>query len=32
VDEAWQMVAADEMPDAKTQIALAWCRSARGGE
>jgi ADP-ribose diphosphatase len=27
VDEAWQLVACDQMPDAKTQIALAWARS-----
>ena len=31
VAEAWAMVERDEMPDAKTQIALAWCRSARDG-
>ena len=28
VDEAWQLVTRDELPDAKTQIALAW---AQGG-
>ena len=27
VDEAWAMVERDEIPDAKTQIALAWARS-----
>jgi ADP-ribose pyrophosphatase len=27
VEEAWRMVVADEIPDAKTQIALAWVRS-----
>ncbi len=27
VDEAWAMVERDELPDAKTQIALAWARS-----
>ncbi len=26
VDEAWQLVTKDELPDAKTQIALAWAR------
>ena len=26
VDEAWRLVVADELPDAKTQIALAWAR------
>jgi len=29
LDEAWAMVERDEIPDAKTQIALAWCRSSR---
>jgi ADP-ribose pyrophosphatase len=29
VDEAWQMVVTDELPDAKTQIALAWTRQTR---
>ncbi len=28
VDEAWQLVTRGELPDAKTQIALAWARSA----
>lgn len=27
LDEAWRLVTADEIPDAKTQIALAWARS-----
>ena len=27
VDEAWAMVERNELPDAKTQIALAWARS-----
>jgi ADP-ribose pyrophosphatase len=27
VEEAWRMVVADELPDAKTQIALGWARS-----
>jgi ADP-ribose diphosphatase len=27
LNEAWAMVELDELPDAKTQIALAWCRS-----
>ncbi len=27
VDEAWRLIAADELPDAKTQIALAWVRA-----
>jgi ADP-ribose pyrophosphatase len=27
VDEAWRLVVADEIPDAKTQIALGWARS-----
>jgi ADP-ribose pyrophosphatase len=26
LDEAWNLVTRDEMPDAKTQIALAWAR------
>lgn len=26
VEEAWRLVVADEIPDAKTQIALAWAR------
>jgi len=26
VEEAWRMVVADEIPDAKTQIALSWAR------
>jgi ADP-ribose pyrophosphatase len=26
VEEAWSLVTRDEMPDAKTQIALAWAR------
>ena len=29
VEEAWAMVERDEIPDAKTQIALGWCRSQR---
>ncbi|HVA36342.1 MAG TPA: NUDIX hydrolase [Candidatus Dormibacteraeota bacterium] len=29
VDEAWAMVTRDEIPDAKTQIALAWTRARR---
>jgi ADP-ribose pyrophosphatase len=28
VEQAWQLVAADELRDAKTQIALAWAREA----
>jgi ADP-ribose pyrophosphatase len=28
IDEAWSMVLRDEIPDAKTQIALAWARGA----
>lgn len=28
VREAWQMVCDDELPDAKTQIALSWARGA----
>ncbi|HXW51035.1 MAG TPA: NUDIX hydrolase [Candidatus Acidoferrales bacterium] len=28
VEEAWRMVTADELPDAKTQIALAWARNS----
>jgi ADP-ribose pyrophosphatase len=27
VEEAWRLVTRDELPDAKTQIALAWARS-----
>lgn len=27
LQEAWAMVERDEIPDAKTQIALGWCRS-----
>ncbi len=27
LDEAWSMVERDEIPDAKTQVALAWARS-----
>jgi ADP-ribose pyrophosphatase len=27
LNEAWAMVELDELPDAKTQIALTWCRS-----
>ena len=27
LEDAWAMVERDEIPDAKTQIALAWCRS-----
>jgi hypothetical protein len=27
VDDAWAMVERGEIPDAKTQIALAWARS-----
>ena len=27
LDEAWHLVTRDELPDAKTQIALAWARS-----
>ncbi|HLW37344.1 MAG TPA: NUDIX hydrolase [Candidatus Eremiobacteraceae bacterium] len=27
VDAAWEMVMKDELPDAKTQIALAWARA-----
>lgn len=27
IDEAWRLVEKDEIPDAKTQIALAWLRS-----
>ncbi len=27
IDDAWAMVERDELPDAKTQIALAWARS-----
>jgi ADP-ribose pyrophosphatase len=26
LEEAWAMVERDEIPDAKTQIALSWCR------
>ena len=29
VEEAWGLVIRDEMPDAKTQIALAWARGAK---
>jgi ADP-ribose pyrophosphatase len=29
VREAWHMVEADELPDAKTQIALAWARDQK---
>ena len=29
LDEAWQMVERDEIPDAKTQIALGWCLSQK---
>jgi ADP-ribose pyrophosphatase len=29
LDEAWAMVERDELPDAKTQIALAWALRAR---
>lgn len=28
IDEAWRMVAQDQLPDAKTQIALAWAKNA----
>lgn len=31
VDEAWAMVERNEIPDAKTQIALAWARSRTSG-
>ena len=31
VDEAWEMVTRDEIPDAKTQIALAWAYKKRMG-
>jgi len=30
VAQAWAMVEQDELPDAKTQIALAWLRAGRG--
>ena len=30
VDEAWALVARNELPDAKTQIALAWARGKLG--
>ena len=30
IDDAWAMVERDELPDAKTQIALAWARAQRG--
>ena len=30
VDEAWAMVERNELPDAKTQIALAWARTRPG--
>jgi ADP-ribose pyrophosphatase len=29
IDEAWAMVERDEIPDAKTQVALGWCFSQR---
>ena len=29
LDEAWAMVERDELPDAKTQIAIAWARTKR---
>jgi ADP-ribose pyrophosphatase len=29
LDEAWAMVGRDEIPDAKTQIALSWCRHSQ---
>jgi len=31
VEEAWRMVIADDLPDGKTQIALAWARENRRG-
>ncbi|HKW44898.1 MAG TPA: NUDIX hydrolase [Candidatus Eremiobacteraceae bacterium] len=27
LDDAWAMVQRDEIPDAKTQVALGWCRA-----
>jgi ADP-ribose pyrophosphatase len=27
LDDAWAMVERDEIPDAKTQVALGWCKS-----
>ncbi len=30
IEDAWAMVERDELPDAKTQIALAWARSQIG--
>ena len=30
VEDAWELVQRDELRDAKTQIALAWARSAQG--
>ena len=32
VDEAWAMVERDEIPDAKTQIALGWCLRGSGSD
>lgn len=29
VEEAWRLVVQDDLPDAKTQIALAWARATR---
>ncbi len=30
IDELWRKIRADELPDAKTQIAVLWARSERG--
>jgi ADP-ribose pyrophosphatase len=30
LDELWRKIRADELPDAKTQIAVLWALSARG--
>jgi hypothetical protein len=29
IDELWRKIRADELPDAKTQIAVLWARGAR---